>query len=177
MPCVIGHRHVLDGHTRPLMEDDGRQWVIGPDGEPVYGNRGPGRADRGAGEGVRGRKVVKQSQKWAILVVVGVLVLGWLGNLGYRMATATTTTTYRIVFATMPANDESLAGWLRSQPGVLRADVSRDGTTLIAAFDMPTSGKYPEPPVVREAGQFGYAGWKSTDGGVVLNPVPLFPWK
>jgi hypothetical protein len=39
MPQVIGTRDFTDGVTRQVLEDDdGRQWVVGPDGEPVYGN-------------------------------------------------------------------------------------------------------------------------------------------
>jgi hypothetical protein len=37
-PRVVGHVPFTDGVTRDVYEDaDGRQWVVGHDGERVYG--------------------------------------------------------------------------------------------------------------------------------------------
>jgi hypothetical protein len=123
---------------------------------------------------------MKPSRKLAILVaaLVGAVLLGWCGHLVYRTATATRTYTYRVTFTTMPADDGPLARWLRSQPGVVRVAVSREGDTLLVTFDMTASGRDPEPPIVRAAGeQFGYGGWEGTSGGCVVSQVPLFPWQ
>jgi hypothetical protein len=66
--------------------------------------------------------------------------------------------TQRIVYTTLPADDQALTDWLRSQPGVSRATVSRMGDTLVVVFVMPMSANDPAPNVFQEARRFGYAG-------------------
>ena len=44
---------------------------------------------------------------------------------------ATTVMTARLDFAVLPASDEPLAEWLRSQPGVAAAAVGRQGNTVV----------------------------------------------
>jgi hypothetical protein len=57
--------------------------------------------------------------------------VGTVGSLGYRIANATSVMTARIDFASLPASDEPLQEWLRSQPGLAGASVSRQGNTVV----------------------------------------------
>src|SRR5262249_42646754 len=75
---------------------------------------------------------------WSRAVPVA-LALAWAGAvgwLGYRLANATTIMTARLDFAALPASDEPLRQWLRSQPGILAADVSRRGNTVVVECAM-----------------------------------------
>lgn len=110
-----------------------------------------------------------------VVLVVGSIVLGWCGYLVYRAATQIKTSTFRIVYKTMPAEDEAMTAWLRSQPGVKQATVSRDGDTLILVFVMAASSRDPEPEILPAGEKFGYGGWGGTATGTVLSP--LFPWR
>jgi hypothetical protein len=69
---------------------------------------------------------------WRIVPVV--LALVWAGTvvgLGYRIANATSVMTARLDFAALPASDEPLQEWLRSQPGISAAAVRREGNTVV----------------------------------------------
>jgi hypothetical protein len=71
---------------------------------------------------------------WAWRLVPVALALAWAGTvcwLGYRLVNSTTVMTARLDFATLPASDQPLEEWLRSQPGVLGAAVTRQGNTVI----------------------------------------------
>jgi hypothetical protein len=71
---------------------------------------------------------------WSSRIVPVALLLAWAGTvgwLGYRLANATSVMTARLDFATLPASDEPLQEWLRSQPGVVAAAVSRQGNTVV----------------------------------------------
>jgi hypothetical protein len=70
---------------------------------------------------------------WLWQIVPIALVLAWAGTvgwLGYRLANATTVMTARLDFADLPASDEPLQEWLRSQPGVAAA-VRREENTVV----------------------------------------------
>jgi hypothetical protein len=69
---------------------------------------------------------------WRIVPVA--LALAWAGTaawLGYRLANSTTVMTARLDFAALPASDEPLQEWLRSQPGVAAAGVRREENTVV----------------------------------------------
>ena len=95
-----------------------------------------------------------------IVSVVAAVVL--FGSLGYRVATACDTYTYRINFNTLPTSDEAFQGWLGSQPGVSSASVTRSGEAVIVEYAMPWYNYSPRIDPVAEAKRFGYGGfWKS----------------
>jgi len=71
---------------------------------------------------------------WAWRFVPVALAIAWAGTvgwLGYRLVNATTVMTARLDFAALPASDQPLEDWLRSQPGVLADAVSRQGNTVV----------------------------------------------
>jgi hypothetical protein len=71
---------------------------------------------------------------WSWRIVLIALVLAWAGTvgwLGYRLANATTVMTARLDFADLPASDEALQEWLRSQPGLAAAAVRRQENTVV----------------------------------------------
>jgi len=75
---------------------------------------------------------------WSSRIVPALLALAWAGTvgwLGYRLANATSVMTARLDFAALPASDEPLEEWLRSQPGVAAA-VSRQGNTVVVECAM-----------------------------------------
>jgi hypothetical protein len=118
-------------------------------------------------------------RKWRLLIggVAIVLFLIWCGQLAYRMATTAKTYTYRVKFRTMPHHDQPLADWLRAQPGVARADVAREGNTIIAVFVMSANEKDSEPALVSAAvKRLGYGGWEGMDSRCNFVPVSLLPW-
>jgi hypothetical protein len=67
---------------------------------------------------------------WAVLV-------GWLG---YRLANATVLWPVQLHFAALPASDEPLQEWLRSQPGVLDARLSRQGDAVTIELTLSAHG-------------------------------------
>ena len=109
-------------------------------------------------------------------IIGGLMVLSIVLGVGayaiYRAATVTKTSTFRIVYKTMPADDAVITEWLRSQPEVTQASVSRDGDTLVLVF--VTAPSSPEPEIVKTAERFGYRGWGGIATSIELSP--LFPW-
>lgn len=97
----------------------------------------------------------KDRARWAVAAAVLLAAVGWVG---YRLATATTRYTYRLAYATMPADDEALAAWLKGQPGVSRPSVAREGSTLVVEFTLRAARGGPAPDVAAEAGRLGYSG-------------------
>jgi hypothetical protein len=73
----------------------------------------------------------KDKARWAVAAVI---ILGAVGWVGYRAATATTAYAYRLTYASMPADDEALAAWLSAQPGVSAQSVTREGVALAVRF-------------------------------------------
>jgi hypothetical protein len=74
---------------------------------------------------------------WAWRFVPLALAIAWVGTvgwLGYRLVNATTVMTARLDFAALPASDQPLEDWLRSQPGVLTAAVRRQGNTVVVEW-------------------------------------------
>jgi hypothetical protein len=72
----------------------------------------------------------------------------------------------RIEYTTLPADDAALVEWLRAQPGVSGAAVSREGRVLVVSFSMRTMGSAPGPDVIAEAERFGYQGRGSFSGSL-----------
>jgi hypothetical protein len=91
-----------------------------------------------------------------VSAVVVVAALGLVGWLGYRLATAADTFTYRAEFTTPPASDDALRDWLAAQPRVGDASVRRDGPTVVVEFTMPARGGHPRPDPLGRAEQLGY---------------------
>jgi hypothetical protein len=76
---------------------------------------------------------------WSSRIAPALLALAWAGTLGwigYRLANATSVMVARLDFAALPASDEPLEEWLRSQPGVVAAAVSRQGDTVVVECAM-----------------------------------------
>jgi cytochrome c-type biogenesis protein CcmE len=111
----------------------------------------------------------KDRARWAVAAAIILAVVGWFA---YRLTTARSLHTYRLVYATMPDDDEALAAWLRAQPGVSAASVTREGDTLVVRFTVRALGPGGGPDVVGEAGRLGYSGLRSSNtlitGGVTL---------
>jgi hypothetical protein len=74
----------------------------------------------------------------------------------------------------MPADDEAMMAWLRSQPGVRQATVSRDGDKLILVYIMAVPSRGPMPEVLGAGEKFGYGGFGGFTGTFVFSGV--FPW-
>src|SRR4051794_28174264 len=71
---------------------------------------------------------------WSSRIAPALLALAWTGTVGwfgYRLANATSIMIARLEFAALPASDEPMEEWLRSQPGVVAAVVSRQGNTVV----------------------------------------------
>jgi hypothetical protein len=78
----------------------------------------------------------------SLLAVAIASVLAWaglVGWLGYRLTNATVVMTARLDFAALPASDEPLQTWLRSQPG-LAGVVSRQGNTVVVECTLSVRG-------------------------------------
>jgi hypothetical protein len=74
----------------------------------------------------------RQSWTWPLAPIA--MALAWaatVGWLGYRIANATSVMTARLDYRVLPASDEVLQQWLRSQPGIAAATVSREGNTVV----------------------------------------------
>jgi hypothetical protein len=97
----------------------------------------------------------KDRVRWAVAAAIILAVVGWPA---YRLATAKAVYTYRLTYATMPADDEALAAWLRAQPGVSGSSVTREGDALVVWFAWPMVRTGGGPDVPGEAGRLGYAG-------------------
>lgn len=116
------------------------------------------------------------------VVTLGGIVLGCSAYVAYRVAVQTKTTTFRISYEKMPADDEAFTKWLRSQPGVTEATVARRATppgnrpaeVLQIVFVMPARSTDPDPDVLRAAQDFGYAGHQGTFTDTEL--ASLFSW-
>ncbi len=100
----------------------------------------------------------KDRVRWAVTAALILAVVGWLG---YRLTAATYAHTYRLEYATLPADDEALAAWLRSQPDVSAPSVTREGNALVVRFNRRSLRMAGGPDVVGEAGRLGYGGLRS----------------
>jgi hypothetical protein len=76
----------------------------------------------------------------AVSVALALAWAGLVGWLGYRLTNATTVMTARLDFAALPASDEPLQAWLRSQPGLAAAAVGRQGNTVVVECRLPAHG-------------------------------------
>jgi len=104
-----------------------------------------------------------------LVTVLGVAVVGWIV---YRTATATNHVTTRVRYDTRPADDAALADWLRAQPGVSAATVTRDGDEVVVEYSLPVFRSGPVPDVAGQMGRLGYTGFRreatTITGGVRL---------
>jgi hypothetical protein len=75
-------------------------------------------------------------------IAVALIWAGLVGWLGYRLANATVLWPMQLHFAALPASDELLREWLRSQPGVLDARVSRQGDTVEIELTLSAHGAH-----------------------------------
>jgi hypothetical protein len=73
------------------------------------------------------------------LALVWAGLAGWLG---YRLANAAVLWQVQLQFAALPANDEPLQEWLRSQPDVLDARVSRQGNVVGIECSLSAHGSH-----------------------------------
>ncbi len=87
--------------------------------------------------------------------VLAVSVAGWVG---YRVANGTRNYSYHIFFKSMPANDDGILQWLKSQPGVTGAAVVRAGNQLRVSFAMSLFSRKAIPDVVDATNRLGYLG-------------------
>jgi hypothetical protein len=111
----------------------------------------------------------KDRVRWAVAAAIILVIVGWFG---YRVVTATWAHTYWLEYATLPADDEALAAWLRSQPGVSAPSVTREGNTLVVQFKQRSLWMAGGPNVVGEADRLGYSGLRRSSthitGGLTL---------
>ena len=101
----------------------------------------------------------KDRVRWAVAAAIILVIVGWFG---YRVVTATWAHTYWLEYATLPADDEALAAWLRAQPGVTGASVTREGGTLVIGFTQSFLRGGLAPDVFGEATRLGYDGLSSS---------------
>ncbi len=92
------------------------------------------------------------------------LLLAWLG---FRVVTATSNYTYYLRFASFPANDDGILDWLRSQPGVSRPSIAREGKSLRVNFARPLFSRQAVPNVLDAADRLGYRGREAFSAGYV----------
>lgn len=88
--------------------------------------------------------------------VVAALVAVFVGFLMYSKAAADYVHSYRIECKSPPPTDDALRDWLKTQPGVKRVTVAREGTALLVEFTTPerSFSRVPNPFV--EATRLGY---------------------
>ena len=99
----------------------------------------------------------------AVKVGMVLAAVALFGFLGFRVATACNTYTYRIDFNTTPTTNEAFQQWLAAQPGVTSASITNSGDAVIVEYAMPWYSTSPRVDPVVEAKRFGYGGlWRST---------------
>jgi hypothetical protein len=64
----------------------------------------------------------------------------------------------------MPATDDALADWLKSQPGVIHATISREKNGIVVNYEMKMHHSIPD--VIRKSNDFGYSGLVGFTGGL-----------
>ena len=89
-----------------------------------------------------------------IAVLVAIFVVAASTWFFYHNLHATSDYSYRIEFTVLPPDDAVLQDWLRAQPGVSKATVTREGKQLLVSFEMP--GSHTTPDVLNQCGQLGY---------------------
>jgi MFS family permease len=82
---------------------------------------------------------VARSRVLLVLAAATVAWAGLVGWLGYRLVNATRSTAVELTVAQLPESDEPLLQWLRSQPGIRAASVSRDGGIVTVDFAVSAS--------------------------------------
>lgn len=111
----------------------------------------------------------KDRVRWAVTAVIILAIVGWFG---YRLASSTYAYTYRLEYDTLPDDDEALAAWLRSQPGLSAPSVAREGNTLVVQFKRRSLWMAGGPDVAGEAARLGYSGLRRSStrvtGGLTL---------
>ena len=79
---------------------------------------------------------VARSRVLSVLVAATVVWAGLVGVFGYRLVNATRVTSVELTIAQLPESDEPFQQWLRSQPGIRAASVSRDAGVLTVDFEV-----------------------------------------
>jgi hypothetical protein len=103
-----------------------------------------------------------------IALIVGLLSLAvaaaLVGRHRHRTSNIVFSCTWHVEYGTMPASDSELTDWLKSQPGVTEASVTREGKLLIVTCDV--KGGQPMPKMPEKADTLGYADQRSFFGNV-----------
>jgi hypothetical protein len=81
---------------------------------------------------------VARSRVLSVLAAATIVWAGLAGWLGYRLVNGTRCTAVELTVAQLPESDEPLLQWLRSQPGIRAASVSRDGGIVTVDFAVST---------------------------------------
>ena len=105
-------------------------------------------------------------------LVIALAVLaggGWFAYLAVKPKLARNITfvfLLRLESATLPANDKVLEGWLREQPSVDRASITRDGKWIVIEYQ--TTGDSSFPSIQDKCKSLGYGptGSMTFKGGV-----------
>ena len=85
------------------------------------------------------------TQTKAIVLVAVVLLLGGVVlGLNYLAVRGTYELTCEAEFGVLPTDDVALEKWLRSQPGMKYATVSRSGSTVRVNYKVKPSGTVPD---------------------------------
>jgi hypothetical protein len=79
---------------------------------------------------------VARSRVLSVLAATTVVWAGLVGVLGYRLVNATRSTEVELTVAQLPASDEPFQQWLRSQPGIRAASVSRHAGIVSVDFEV-----------------------------------------
>jgi hypothetical protein len=91
----------------------------------------------------------------AVGTVLAILAVCWFG---YRVANGTRNYSFYFNFKSMPANDDGILEWLKSQPAVTGAAVVRAGNQLRVSFAMSLFSRRAVPDVVDATSRLGYEG-------------------
>jgi hypothetical protein len=89
----------------------------------------------------------------AMCFFVGALAFG--GWVLYRVNNVEFAYTWRIEYKKMPVDDMPLVDWLKTQPGVLNANVTRDGKFILVTYDLKS--EHSTPNVIERADKLGYS--------------------
>jgi hypothetical protein len=93
----------------------------------------------------------------AAIAAAALLVLlaadGWII---YRTLNATWVHNYHIQYAGMPVTDDALTDWLKSQPGVIHATVSREKNGIVVNYEVQRG--HSTPDAIGKSKEFGYTG-------------------
>jgi hypothetical protein len=91
----------------------------------------------------------------ALGLLINLILLAFFGWVVYRSLNATYVYNWHIEYATMPVTDDALADWLKSQPGITHATISREKSSIVVNYEM--KGEPTMPDLIGKSKDFGYS--------------------